>query len=243
MTLPPVLFVHGMWADQTYWNRFRRSFERNGLATHSITLLCHEKPQDIDGLRRVGILDYVAQVRDVALLLPEPPVVVGHSMGALVAQKLAETTAIHSLVLLSPVGPSGISPVRPTVLLCAGGNVIDALRRRPFIIPPWNARYGLLNTLSSREQTVVYRSFVYESGRALWEIFRGAVSVNEREITCPILVAVGSEDRATPPLVARRIAHKYGADYREYPGECHYLSASRVAIDDVTHWVMQQAER
>ncbi len=240
MTLPPVLFIHGMWSDQAYWNRFARCFERNGLTTHPVTLLYHQKPQSVDALRRIGILDYVAQVRDVVASLPEPPVVVGHSMGALVAQKLAETNRVRSLVLLSPVGPRGISPVRPSVLVCAAGNIADALRRRPFIIPEWNARYGLLNTMSSREQNVVYRSFVYESGRALWEIFRGHVAVNEQSISCPVLVAVGSEDRTTPPLLARRVARKYGADYREYQGECHYLSASRMAIDHVTGWVMRQ---
>ncbi len=237
MTPPPVLLIHGMWSDLAYWNRFSRCFEQRGLATHPVTLLHHEKPQDVVALRRTSILDYVAQVRDVAAGLPEPPIVVGHSMGALVAQKLAETKEVRSLVLLSPVGPRGISPVRPSVLLCAAGNIADALWRRPFIIPERHARYGLLNTLSPREQTVVYRSFLYESGRALWEIFRGEVAVNEEEISCPVLVVVGSEDRTTPPSIARRIALKYGADYREYPGECHYLSASRMVIDDVADWV------
>ncbi len=243
MNHPPVLFIHGMWADSGHWNRFRRVLESRGFETHAVTLLCHELPQDTAGLHHVGIMDYVGQVREVASALATPPVVVGHSMGALVAQKLAELQALHALVLLSPVAPRGVVPVSPSVVLAVSANILDALCRRPFIIPPGNARYGLLNTLSPREQSVVYRSFVYESGRALWDIFRGAVAIDERRVDCPALVAVGSKDRATPPAVARRIAGKYRADYREYRGECHYLSASRDVIDDVAAWITQRMTR
>lgn len=241
VTSPSILFVHGMWGDGSFWNRFRRRFERDGFDPRPITLLHHDIPQDLHSLRHAGIMDYVAQVRTAVRGCSEPPVVVGHSMGALVAQKVAEAEPLRGLVLLSPVAPGGISVIRrPSVLISMGANLPDALLRRPFRIPWRNARYGLFNTLSPREQAVVYRSFLYESGRALWEILRGEVVVNDQEVSCPVLVAVGSEDRTTPPSLARRIARKYGADYREYPGECHYLSASLMAIDDVTGWVMGQ---
>ncbi|TFH36206.1 MAG: alpha/beta fold hydrolase, partial [Dehalococcoidia bacterium] len=91
VSLPPVLFIHGMWADHAHWNRFRRCFNHRGFETHAVTLLSHDTPQDVEGLRRVGIAEYVAQVKAVVKSLPEAPIVIGHSTGALVAQKLAET--------------------------------------------------------------------------------------------------------------------------------------------------------
>jgi len=231
-----------MWADHAHWNRFRRCFNHRGFETHAVTLLSHDTPQDVEGLRRVGIAEYVAQVKAVVKSLPEAPIVIGHSTGALVAQKLAETETLRALVLLSSVAPGGIFALRLSVGLCISGNVVDALLRRPFIIPARNARYGIVNTLTSREQSVVYQSFLFESGRALWDIVRGSVVVDQRSVTCPVLVVVGSEDRATPPAIARRIARKYGADYREYPGQCHFLSASREVMDDAADWVMEQVQ-
>ncbi len=239
MTLPPVLFIHGMWADRAHWNRFRRYFENRGFDTHAVTLLFHEPPQDLKSLHHVGIMDYVAQVREMVQGFGQPPVIVGHSMGALIAQKLAEMEDVRALVLLSPVAPLGIVPLTPSVAISTSANILDAVFRRPFVIPARNARFGILNTLSPREQSVVYRSFMYESGRALWEIFRGMIAVDELRVTCPVLVAVGSADRVTPPAVARRIAGKYGAEIREYPGECHYLSASQAVMMDVADWMQQ----
>jgi pimeloyl-ACP methyl ester carboxylesterase len=240
--MPPILFIHGMWADRAHWNRFRRNFAALGFETHAVTLLSHETPQDMEGLRHAGILDYVAQVGTEVSGLSEAPVLIGHSMGSLVAQKLAESIQPRSVVLLSPIAPRGISVVTPTVALCALGNTFDAFLRRPFIIPERNARYGILNTLSPREQTVVYQSFLWESGRALWEILTGAIRVDASRVRCPVLIAVGSEDRATPPSIARRIADKYDGEYREYPGRCHFLSASHEVIDDVVQWVLGKVQ-
>jgi len=239
MGLPPVLFIHGMWADHAHWNRFQRAFARLGFETHAVTLLCHKTPQDVAGLRHVGVMDFVAQVRDEMSALPGAPVVIGHSMGALVAQKVAELEDVSALALLAPVAPGGISPLRPSVALCTGGNMLDVLLRRPFMIPPWNARYGIVNALSPRLQKVVYQSFLHESGRALAEMLRGEIRVDEHKVACPTLVAVGAMDRATPPAVARHIARKYRAEYHEYPGVCHFLGGSAEVIHDVAQWVVE----
>ena len=242
MSLPPVLFVHGMWADRAHWNRFRRCLESHGFPTHAVTLLAHEAPQDLGKLRAVGVMEYVAQVRNEVGKLSDAPFVVGHSMGALVAQKVAAEESVRGLVLLGPIAPGGISPITPSVALCAGGSLLHALLERPFIIPKWNARFGLMNTLTRREQAVVYESFLYESGKALSQMLRGAIAVDAGAVTCPVLVAVGSKDRATPPSVARRIARKYGAEYREYPGECHFLSLAREVMDDVADWLLARVQ-
>lgn len=240
--LPPILFIHGMWADRAHWNRFRRCFEHLGFRTHAVTLLGHNTPQEKNDLRRVGVMDFVAQVQGEMNAFSMPPIVIGHSMGALVAQKLAELETVSALALLAPVAPGGICPMRPSVALCLAGNVMDMMLCRPFMIPARNARYSIINTLPPRLQGVVYESFLYESGQALSEMVRGKITVDERSIGCPVLVAVGTEDRATPPAVARRIARKYGAEYREYPGQCHFLGAAHEVMEDIAAWVVEKVQ-
>ena len=96
----------------------------------------------------------------------------------------------------------------------------------------------MLNTgFICRKVNFIQQSFLHESGRALWDILAGKVTVDERKVHCPVLVLVGSEDHATPPVVARRLARKYGADYREYPGRCHFLTAAHDVLHDVGDWV------
>ena len=234
---PTLLFLHGMWGDASYWNRFRRRFEGCGYRTEAITFLHHEKPQDSSRLRHVGIMDYVAQAEQAISALPDVPVLVGHSMGGLVAQKLAERGLAKAMVLVAPVAPAGISVGTWSSFLCISGNLHQIVRQRPFVIKWRQSRYGLLNTLAPREMAAVHGSFVHESGRAMWEIVTGAIAVDERQVSCPVLVAVGSEDRATPPSVVKRIARKYDAEYREYPGWCHYLGIAWEAIDEIHDWV------
>jgi len=233
---PMVLFIHGMWADGACWARYRRVFERQGFETHAPTLLFHETPQDMVGLRRTGIMDYVEQAVSVVRSLREPPIVVGHSMGALVAQKLAEQDLVRGLALLASVAPAGIPCLTPTAFISISGNLVDILQAKPFIMPPWNARYGLTNTLSRREQDVVQQSLLYESGLALREIVLGAIPVDERRVRCPVMVGVGDEDRATPPSVARGIARKYHAELHRYDGRCHFIAGARDILEDVLLW-------
>ena len=229
-----MVFIHGMWADSRHWNRFRRSFDRAGFSTRAVTLPFHDAPQDLAGLRNAGVLDYVEQVRDE--IDSEQVILVGHSMGGLVAQKLAEEGVAAALVLLATCAPAGISPLTPSSVLCMSANLIDVVLSRPFVIPRRNADYGLTNTLSGREKTVIHRSFLYESGRALREIISSAIAVDERKVRCPVLVGVGSLDRATPRSVARRVARKYGAEYHEYPGKCHFIGGDADVIHDVLAW-------
>lgn len=243
MKTPTLLFLHGMWGDAAFWNRFRRKFEGGGFQTEAITFLHHDKPQDSSRLRHVGILDYVAQATRVIEALPDRPVIVGHSMGALVAQKLAESGMAKAMVLVAPVAPAGISCSTWSSFRCISGNLHQIALQQPFVIPWRQSCYGLLNTLSPREMAAIYGSFVHESGKAMREIVTGAVAVDEREVSCPVLAIVGSEDRSTPPSVVRKIAAKYHADYREYEGLCHYLGVAWDAIDDVVEWVSAQELR
>jgi non-heme chloroperoxidase len=223
-----------MWADANHWNRFRRAFERIGFRTRAVTLSFHDAPQDLAALRRAGVLDYVDRAADD--IGPEQAILIGHSLGGLVAQKLAERGMAYALVLLATVAPAGIRPLTPSSALCISGNLLDLVLSRPFIIPPRNARFGLTNTLSRREQGVIQQSFLYESGRALREIVTGAIAVDEHKVRCPVLVGVGSEDRATPRTIARRVARKYDADYHEYSGKCHFIGGDSDVIADVVAW-------
>ena len=62
----------------------------------------------------------------------------------------------------------------------------------------------MLHLLPENEQKETYGKFVYESGRAAFEIgywlldSKNASKVDESKVTCPVLVVAGAEDRITP---------------------------------------------
>lgn len=62
-------------------------------------------------LRRTRVRDLVADVESVVAGFPEPPVLVGHSLGGFVVQKYLETHTAVGAVLLAPAPPTGALPV------------------------------------------------------------------------------------------------------------------------------------
>ena len=93
------------------------------------------------------------------------------------------------------------------------------------------AVYALLQLLPVEEQKKIFDRFVYESGRAAYEIGfwfldrKGATRVDEARVTCPVLVVAGGQDRITPASVVRKVAAKYRtvSTYKEFPNHAHWV--------------------
>jgi pimeloyl-ACP methyl ester carboxylesterase len=105
----PLLFVHGAWHSAWCWQEhFLDYFAARGYNVHALSLRAHGKSEGRNRLRWTRIADYVADVAQIVSTLPTPPVVIGHSMGGLVAQKYLETHRAPAGVLLAAVPPSGV---------------------------------------------------------------------------------------------------------------------------------------
>ncbi len=234
-----ILLIHGMWTTASFWNNYSNFFMSKGCNTKAVTLLYHGDSKD--KLKDVEVMDYVKQVEEELSKVTDKPIIIGHSMRALIAQKLAEKGLAAKLVLIAPSAPKGISVIKPSVLRTFSANICNVLLKKPFIIPLSNAVYGLMNTMSQEEQTEVYQDLVYESGLAAYEIVRGRIAIDASKVTCSVLVIAGGQDRATPPEVVRKVAGKYGACYKEYAEHCHFSlvkgSGWEKVAKDIYDWV------
>ena len=87
------------------------------------------------------------------------------------------------------------------------------------------------NKLSPSMQHAVFDRLGPESGTAIFEMFfwmfdgRRAVAVEFDRVSCPVLVLSGAEDRAVPPVTARKIAERYGAkaEFHEIRSHAHFM--------------------
>ena len=105
----PVLFVHGAWHGAWCWKEnFLPYFAQRGYTSHAISLRGHGTSQRPTHFRLARIADYVADVARVVEQLPDPPVLVGHSMGGLVVQKYLEEHTVPAAVLLASVPVRGV---------------------------------------------------------------------------------------------------------------------------------------
>jgi len=111
---PPVMLIHGMWCTAGVMSELREALERAGYRVEAPSLPLHMDKAGYDGdlrarLARTSLQDYVTFLIDRINQLEAPPILVGHSMGGLLAQLLAVRVPCEKLVLLSSAAPGGIN--------------------------------------------------------------------------------------------------------------------------------------
>jgi pimeloyl-ACP methyl ester carboxylesterase len=110
MMAPPILFIHGAFCGGWAFDDFRTAFEAIGYETHAPNLPHHERGADLDLLAQTGVAEYADAFADYARELSGPPILIGHSLGGLVAQLVAVRMPCAALVLLAPSAPWGVPP-------------------------------------------------------------------------------------------------------------------------------------
>lgn len=230
-----IVMIHGMWGSHHSWDVFRSYFERLGYTCIAPDLRHHDiSPGDPapEGLGDTSLEDYTDDLEALIRALPEPPVLMGHSMGGLLAQKLAERGVGKAAVLLTPASPAGINALKLSVMRSTLSIQMRwGFWEKPMRITFEEACYGILNRLAPDAQRKAYDDFRWESGRAAFEIgfwpvdSDRASSVLENKVKIPLLVVGATEDRMTPAAVVRKVAEKYRkvATYMEFSEHSHWL--------------------
>ncbi|MGV1013626.1 MAG: alpha/beta hydrolase [Methyloceanibacter sp.] len=245
-----IVMLHGANAGGWCFDEFRQVFEGLGWTCHTPDLIGHgrHKEDAAKVLADVGIADYRAEMAAFLKTLPAPPVLLGHSMGAVIAQQLAAQGLARALILVSPAPRAGIlPPTDPEKQLAQ-----DLMTLGPFwtkvIDPVFDlARVYTLNRLPEDEQRRVFDRFGSESGRVLFELFlwmfdqTGATVVDINKVRCPVLCLSGSDDRIVSLETARATADGFsGATFWELEGHGHMLliepGAEKIARR-ITDWL------
>ena len=246
-----MLMVHGIMGGSWYFAKWLDFFGALGAPAYALNLRGHHESRPVHDFGRVSVMDYVTDVLDAAHAVRErqpgtPLILVGHSMGGLVAQKAAESLELAGLVLLSAVPPAGIPLLSWPLFRRQLKHVGAMLRSRAIVADPADSAVLFLNRVDPVEVESFIPRWTPASGRAGRDITLGRVAVDASRITCPVLVIAGSDDVAIPPRVQRVVARKYGATFRVYDGNAHFLiwerGWDRIAAD-VAAWIDEQLSR
>jgi pimeloyl-ACP methyl ester carboxylesterase len=236
-TTDTIVMIHGMCCGGWYWENFRNFFKQEGYQCLAPTLRFHDVDPAAGPHPQIGTVslrDYAEDLENQIRQLGTRPIIMGHSMGGLLAQILGSRGLARALVLLTPAPPAGISGLRPAVLRgFQSGLSRWGFWRKPFRQTFAEAEYSVLNRMPAERRPEVFSRFVYESGRAACEIgfwffdARKAARVDSDRVDCPILVVAGTHDRMTPASICRRVAAKYAAvaTYKEFGGHSHWVTA------------------
>ena len=218
----PLLFLHGLFAAAWMFERWMTYFAERGRACYALDLRGHGASAPVANLGGLSLGDYVDDALRATRALGNV-VVVGHSMGGLIAQKLAEVGAVRAAMLVSPAPPRGIPPISLALIVRQARYLPALLRSREISVRRSDADAIIMNRIPPEERAAVFSHFQPDSGRVGREIMLGALAVDERHVRCPVAVVAGDDDRFVPLRVVRRIATKYRARVRVLPGRAHLM--------------------
>ncbi|MBF0520972.1 MAG: alpha/beta fold hydrolase [Nitrospirae bacterium] len=112
-------FIHGANCGSWVWEEFSEFFKIKGFNCLTPDLRLHKANQtdrDINDIGTISLLDYASDIRKDLSALDEEPVLIGHSMGGLLAQIVAQSVPVRAIVLLEPGPPAGLYPKKSAFL-------------------------------------------------------------------------------------------------------------------------------
>jgi pimeloyl-ACP methyl ester carboxylesterase len=240
----PLILVHGPWSGSWCWQDWAVRFCNLGWDCWAVNFRGRAEDKVLESLARLTFDDCLGDLKQVIPATRSSPVLLGHSLGGLAAVKAAEGERISAVILLS-------APFR-------GGDVKDwgrGLRllrlkylpliflRQPIRMNEKDFNLHWLASVPEYRRAAVLKGLVMESGYLVEELFRPSVSLDPKEIRCPVLVLGGTEDRVVSVASLRHMARALDAEFKEYPGHGHWMmeeEGREAIVNDIHRWLVQR---
>jgi pimeloyl-ACP methyl ester carboxylesterase len=248
--MTPIVMVHGAFCGGWSFETFKQPFLDEGFRVICPDLRGHGAHEPHDTVIGVSMRDYAADVAALCAGLDEPPILVGHSMGGLVAQLAARRVELKGLVLLAPSPPWGLNGWSPEEAVAAWGVSMLSLLTNGAVTPSRRLmREYSLPRMSRAEQTPILARLRPESAKAVRETLNWwldpfmTTSLGPGPLHAPSLVLVGEHDKVHPVATSRLTAQRIGGEFAALPDMSHWLLSEpgweRVA-DAILTWLARE---
>jgi len=250
-----IVLIHGLFQNSHSWTKWKSYFEEKGFKVYTPSYPYHEgDPKFLNGnvdsnlinLDFRQVLDYMTAFID---SLPEKPIIIGHSIGGLVAQKLVEAEKASMAILLAPANPRGIS-VLDWKYIRSNFRMVNPFKRRDRVCRPpmkW-FRYTFFNTISDSSARIEHSNyFVPESRVIAKSSTKKGLEIDFSKPHVPMLFVSGENDNDLPSSLIRKNYRAYKdkksiKQYYEFPGKSHYI-VGEPGWEEVTDYINKWIEK
>ncbi len=257
----PVVFIHGFWLHASSWEGWIKLFRRMGYTTLApgwpgepeTIREARLSPEDVAGMGADDIAKHYARI---IKQLDTPPIVIGHSFGGLIAQKLLGDDLAAAAIAISPAQFKGVWRLSLRQITAIFPALNPFKYNRAVELTAHNFRYAFGNTLSLEESTELYTQWAVASpAKPLFEglaanfVPRAPTAVNTANAERGPLLLIGAGRDNTIPASLVRSQHKMYAkspaitDIQEFADRGHSLTIDegwREVADTATEWLKQR---
>jgi non-heme chloroperoxidase len=255
----PVVFVHGLWLHAESWSPWIEAFNEAGYSASAVgwpgdgdtVAETRDAPERVAGY---GLDEIVAHHAKEISDLDRKPIVVGHSFGGLIVQRLLSDGAVAAAVAIDPAPAKGVLYLPPSALRVASVALRNPANRNGAVsLTEGQFRYGFGNVLSQQESDELWERWAIPSpGKPLFEgalanVTPGSpAAVDGKKATRgPLLITAGGRDHTVPATISRQTQRLYRkspaiTDLRTFPDRGHSLtidSGWREVADTVLGWL------
>ena len=116
MSEKTIVLIHGFGSNNRIWDSYADFFSGHKFQVIAPNLRYHAPGDNLSGFEMVGLQDYVNDLETLVKNLDNKPILMGYSMGALIALKLLEKGYGTLGICLAPAAPKGINAISFSVL-------------------------------------------------------------------------------------------------------------------------------
>ncbi|MFV0558623.1 MAG: alpha/beta hydrolase [Enterococcus sp.] len=235
MKTKTIVLIHGLFVNNLGWDEWQAHFEEHGYTVYAPAYPGHDGiPSDLrnnppNQLTETGFADVLDYFMQFFTTLPEKPIVIGHSAGGLVMQKLLEHDLIAAGVSLNGA---------PTKNVRISLNVVKAtlsaanfLKDDPYLGSRKWYHQQFFNNLSEVESDLEYNQWAVPESRKIVRdmAFSKLASIDYTHIYQPLLFITGSRDNFFGPAITKRMVDHYKdsqslvVDFKVFEGRSHSI--------------------
>jgi pimeloyl-ACP methyl ester carboxylesterase len=255
----PVVFVHGLWLHASSWDPWVERFTEEGYRPTAPgwpgdSATVEETRANADKVAGYGINEVVDHYAGVIRGLDAQPIVIGHSTGGIIVQRLLGQDLAAAGVAIDPAPIQGIYYLPPSSLRVASIALRSPANRNGAVsLTREQFRWGFANAVSEEESNELYdRCATPSPGKPLFEAaLANVVPGSPAKVATgnpsrgPLLITGGGKDRTVPKSVSMATRKRYHrspavTDYREFPDRGHSLTIDRGwrdVADTVLGWL------
>jgi pimeloyl-ACP methyl ester carboxylesterase len=255
----PVVFIHGLWLHATSWGPWLDLYREAGyepiapgwLGEPDTVAEAREHPELVADK---SIDDEVAYYTEIIASLDAKPIVIGHSFGGLLAEKLLGQDAAVAGVAIDPAQIKGVLPLPLAQLraaLPALGN--PANLHKAVSLTAKQFKFGFGNELTEEESDALYEQWnipsparpLFQAAVANFSIHSEAKVNTGNETRGPLLLISGKQDHTVPDVSTRSTLKQYRdsaavTELKQFEGRGHSLTIDhgwREVADATLEWL------
>ncbi len=234
-----VVFIHGLFQNPESWKNWTKFFQNKGYAVHTPAYPFHEGSpaelrKNIDpALGKLTFGQVTGKMAGLIKGLSEKPVLIGHSMGGLVVQKLLEQALGFAGIVIDTAPPKGIFSSKWSFLK-ANLTTINPLKGDSVCVPTtkW-FQYAFCNTMTLEQTQKEYDAYVVPESRNIPRSSTGKEGeIDFKKPHPPLLFIAGEKDHIIPSSLNKKNFSAYRdknsvTAFKMFPDRTHYLCGQK----------------